>query len=310
MSENSQPKNSQMNKMDTDQGMSSGYVSLTGRPNVGKSTFLNAAIGQKLAIVTSRPQTTRNRILGIKNMPGAQIMFLDTPGIHRPVHGLGDHMVKEAQQAIHDVDVVILMVEPTAPRGDDRKILRLLKDAGKPVVLLINKTDTIKKEALLPIMQKYDKEFDFEAVIPASALKGEGLDEVLELLKALMPEGPQLFPEDMLTDSPERFIVAEIVREKVMALTHEEVPHAVAVEVKTWEETDKLISVGADIYIEKPGQKGIIIGNRGVRIKEIGMNARKDIEKLLGIKVYLELFVKVVPDWRRKKSVLTDLGYR
>lgn len=301
-----------MQDTDTQEGRDfrSGYVSLTGKPNVGKSTFLNAVVGQKLAIVTSRPQTTRNRIMGIRNMPDAQIVFLDTPGIHRPKHGLGDHMVKEAWQAVHDVDLVALMVEPSMPGPEDRKILKFLRDAGKLAVLLINKSDTVKKTALLPVIQKYSESYDFKAVVPISALKGDGVDEALGIMRDLLPQGPRLFPEDMLTDVLERFIVAEIVREKVMALTHEEVPHAVAVEVKVWQEADKLITIGADIYIEKDGQKGIIIGNRGARIKEIGTASRKDIESLLGIRVYLELFVKVVPDWRRKRSVLTDLGYR
>lgn len=288
----------------------SGYVSISGRPNVGKSTFLNAVLGQKLSIVTSRPQTTRNRIMGIKNLPHAQVLFLDTPGIHNPRHGLGSHMVKEARQAIHDVDAVLYMVEPERPREEDLKIIRSLKEEGKPVVLGINKIDKVRRQELLPVMQAYAKAYDFHEIIPFSAIKKEGLDEVLEVLVGLLPEGPRMFPEDMITDSVERFIVAEMVREKVMATTHEEVPHAVAVEVTKWEEDKRIIRISADIYVEKDGQKGIIIGKRGVRLKEIGTSARMDIEGLLGTKVFLELFVKVVPDWRRRKGVLTDLGYR
>lgn len=294
----------------TTENFKAGYVSISGRPNVGKSTFLNAVLGQKISIVTSRPQTTRNRIMGIKNMPGAQVVFLDTPGIHKPRHGLGSHMVKEARQAIHDVDAVLYMVEPERPGSEERDILGTLRDEGKPVVLLINKLDTVSKTALLPIMQAYGELFDFKEIIPVSALKKEGLNEALEVIKDILPQGQQMFPDDMITESPERFIVSEMVREKAMAATKEEVPHAVAVEVTLWEESKKLIKIAADIYVEKPGQKGIIIGKQGKTLKEIGTRARKDIEGLLGTKVYLELFVKVVPDWRRKKSALTDLGYR
>ena len=291
-------------------GFRAGFVSISGRPNVGKSTFLNAVLGQKLAIVTSRPQTTRNRIMGIKNLPEAQVVFLDTPGIHTPRHSLGSHMVKEARQAIHDVDAVLYMVEPTLPHRDDLKILKTLKGEDKPVVLLVNKLDTVKKLELLPIIQAFSEAYDFHEIVPVSALRGIGLEEALGVIVGLIPEGPRLFPEDMLTDSAERFIVSEMVREKVMASTRKEVPHAVAVEVKRWEENDRLISIGADIYVEKDGQKGIIIGKRGAMLKEIGTAARRDIEVLLGTKVFLELFVKVIPDWRRKKGVLTDLGYR
>ncbi len=291
-------------------GFRAGYVSITGRPNVGKSTFLNAVLGQKLAIVTSRPQTTRNRIMGIKNMPGAQVVFLDTPGIHIPRHALGSHMVKEARQAIHDVDVVLYMVEPARPHREDLAILKTLRGEGKPVVLLVNKLDTVKRPELLPVIQAFSKAYDFHEIVPVSALRNDGLEEALGIIKGLLPEGHRMFPEDMLTDSAERFIVSEMVREKVMASTRKEVPHAVAVEIKQWEEDERLISISADIYVEKDGQKGIIIGKRGAMLKQIGTAARKDIEGLLGTKVFLELFVKVVPDWRRKKGALTDLGYR
>ncbi len=293
-----------------DERFRAGFVSISGRPNVGKSTFLNAVLGQKLAIVTSRPQTTRNRIMGIKNMPHAQVVFLDTPGIHKPLHGLGSHMVKEARQAIHDVDAVLYMVEPELPGGEDLSILRTLEQEKKPVVLIVNKLDTVKKPELLPVMQAYGEAFDFHEIVPISAKKKDGIEEALKVIVGLLPEGPRMFPEDMITDSAERFIVAEIVREKAMAATRKEVPHAVAVEVKKWEEDKKLIRIGADIYVEKNGQKGIIIGKRGAMLKEIGSLARRDIENLLGAKVFLELFVKVVPDWRRKKGVLMDLGYR
>jgi len=287
----------------------SGYVSITGRPNVGKSTLMNSMLGQKISIVTSKPQTTRNRILGIKNLPGAQIIFLDTPGIHKAKHGLGDFMNQAAMQAVKDVDVVLFMVEPVLPSKQDSLVIRSLKGLHKPVVLLINKSDTVKKASLLPVMAAYSELFDFESIFPVSALKAEGLDEVLQRLTGLLPEGPKFYPDDMITDNLERFLVAEMVREKVMLLTDEEVPHAAAVEVMEWQEREDRIYIRADIIVEKPGQKGIIIGKKGERLKQIGSTARADIESLLGIGVYLELFVKVKDQWRRRRSVLSDLGF-
>ena len=287
----------------------SGYVSITGRPNVGKSTFMNHVLGQKISIVTSKPQTTRNRVLGIKNLPGAQIVFLDTPGIHRPEHGLGEFMNQEAKQAIRDVDVVLFMVEPKMPSKQDSLIVRSFRGLDKPVVLLVNKIDRVKKDSILPVLAAYAELFEFDSIFPVSALKGAGLEEVLSRLVELLPEGPRFYPEDMITDNLERFLVAEIVREKVMLMTEEEVPHAAAVEVIEWTEREDKIYVRADIIVEKPTQKGIIIGKKGERLKSIGTQARADIESLLGTGVYLELFVKVKEQWRRKRSVLTDLGF-
>ena len=272
----------------------SGFVSITGRPNVGKSTLLNQILGQKIAIVTSRPQTTRNRILGIRNIEGAQAVFLDTPGIHSPRHGLGAVMVKEAKQAIKDVDVVLLVVEPHAPRHEDRAVIKLLLGLNKPVVLAINKIDSVKKPDLLPVIQAYSELYNFADVLPVSALKGKGVDELLQVLASHLPEGEPLYPEDMVTDALERFIAAEFIREKVMHQTDEEVPHSAAVEIVSWEERpDGLVSISANIYVEKDGQKGIIIGKRGERLKGIGAAARTEIEGLLGTKVFLELWVKV-----------------
>jgi GTP-binding protein Era len=288
----------------------SGYVSLTGRPNVGKSTFLNTVLGQKVSIVTAKPQTTRNRIIGIKTLPEAQLIFVDTPGIHRPRHGLGAHMVKEARQAIRDVDVVLYLVEPRQPEPEDESLSRLLERTGKPVFLLINKTDTVKKPRLLPVIEQYGRYGRFEEVFPVSALTGDGVDDVLKALIEHLPEGPKYYPDDLFTDSLERFMVAEIVREKVMEATEEEVPHAAAVEVREWEEEDGRIHIGADIYVEKEGQKGIIIGKRGSRLKGIGTAARRDIEGLLGTGVFLELFVKVKKHWRTDRSTLVDLGFQ
>ena len=300
------------NNITNDEGLGpfrSGYVSITGRPNVGKSTFMNRVLGQKISIVTPKPQTTRNRVLGIKNLPGAQVIFLDTPGIHKPKHGLGEFMNLEARQAVKDVDVVLFLVEPEMPSKQDSLIVRSFRGLNKPVVLLVNKCDRVRKESILPVIAAYAELYDFDSIFPVSALKGEGLDEVLLRLVELLPEGPQFYPEDMITDNLERFLVAEMVREKVMLLTDEEVPHAAAVEIMEWTERENKIFVRADIIVEKSTQKGIIIGKKGERLKRIGTQARADIESLLGTGVYLELFVKVKEQWRRKRSVLSDLGF-
>lgn len=287
----------------------SGFISLTGRPNVGKSTFLNTVLGQKISIVSSKPQTTRNRIIGVKTTDQYQAVFVDSPGIHAPKHGLGAFMVKEAYQAVKDVDVIVLMVEPKEPTGADRKIITALKGAGKPLVLLINKVDTIKKNALLPVLAAYDALHTFAAVVPVSALKNDGLDLVLKEVVALLPEGDKLYPDDTLTDSLERFMVAEIVREKIMEATEQEVPHSTAAEVFQWAKEGKTLRIGVNIYIEKPGQKAIIIGKAGALLKEIGTAARADIETLLGEHVFLELFVKLKKDWRTDRATLKDLGF-
>jgi GTP-binding protein Era len=218
-------------------------------------------------------------------------------------------MNQEARQAVKDVDVVLFLVEPEAPSKQDSLIVRSFSGLNKPVVLLVNKSDRVRKEILLPVMAAYAELFDFDRIFPVSALKGEGLDEVLERLAELLPEGPQFYPEDMITDNVERFLVAEMVREKVMLLTEEEVPHAAAVEVMQWAEREEKIYIRADIIVEKPSQKGIIIGKKGERLKRIGTQARADMESLLGTGVFLELFVKVKEQWRRKRSVLSDLGF-
>lgn len=288
----------------------SGFVSITGRPNVGKSTFLNAVLGQKVSIVAPKAQTTRNRIIGIKTLPDAQVIFIDTPGIHRPRHGLGAYMVKEAKAAIKDVDAVLFMVEPRRPTGDDLAITRLLKHAGKPVLLLINKADTVKRPELLPVMDEYRELYEFDEIIPVSALKGEGLDAVLEETVKRLPPGPRFFPDDLVTDRLERFLVAEMVREKILWFTEEEVPHSTAVEVMQWDEKDTGgIYISANIYVEKEGQKRIIIGKSGQRLKKIGTAARKEIEGLLGARVFLELWVKVKKQWRTDRAALTELGF-
>ncbi len=291
----------------------SGYVAIIGRPNVGKSTLLNSILGQKVAIVTPKPQTTRNRIVGIKNLPGAQIVFLDTPGIHKPKERLGEYMVREAMRTLKEVDIVVTMVEPWKPRMAEQKLIESIKQAkdkySYKTILAINKIDTVKKAELLPIIDAYSHLMDFEEIIPISALKGDGLDRLLQLLVRYLPEGPKYYPEDMLTDQLERFMVSEIIREKVMLLTRDEIPYSTAVEILSWEDKDTLTVISANIYVEKDSQKGIIIGNKGQRLKDIGRRAREEIEALLGTKVYLELWVKVKRDWREKVSALRDLGY-
>ncbi len=300
----------------------SGYASIVGKPNVGKSTLLNTLLGQKVSIVTSKPQTTRNRIIGIKTTEEAQVIFIDTPGIHRPRHRLGELMVKRAREALSGVDIILLMVEPSRPEPADLAIIRLLKGrtpvrgggtaASKtPVFLLINKIDTVAKAKLLPVIDEYSGLYPFGEIIPVSALKGDGMDILLRAVTDRLPEGPKYYPEDLATDQLERFMVSEIIREKVMEATEEEVPHAAAVEVIEWtERPDGLVSIGANIYVERKGQKGIIIGKQGMRLKSIGTAARRDIESLLNTKVYLELWVKVKAEWRRREANLIELGFK
>lgn len=289
----------------------SGYVSITGRPNVGKSTLLNTILGEKIAIVTSKPQTTRNRILGVKTLTNAQIIFIDTPGIHKPKHTLGELMLKEAKEVAREVDIILFLVEPEEPGKGDRFIIDNITNLKKPIFLIINKIDTIKKPALLPIIEKYNLIYPFTEVIPLSALKGEGIDILMETILKYLPKGPKYYPDDILTDQLERFMVSEIIREKIMQVTDEEVPYSVAVEITDWNERDDgLISIKANIYVEREGQKGIIIGKGGERLKTVGMRSRIEIEKILGAKVFLELWVKIKKDWRSNDMILKGLGYK
>ncbi len=295
-----------------DEGFRSGYVAILGRPNVGKSTLLNQILSEKVAIVTPKPQTTRNRIVGVKTTEGAQIIFVDTPGIHRPRERLGQFMVREALRTLKEVDIVLLMVEPRRPSPAEKEILDMLSKSGSGLIvfLLINKIDRIKKAELLPIIDEYSRLYDFREVIPISALKGDGVDKLIDRIIAYLPEGPKYYPDDIVTDQLERFLVAEIIREKVMLATEDEVPYAVAVEVVQWEEKKEIIVIGANIYVEKDSQKGIIIGKRGVRLKSIGTEARKEIEAILNTRVYLELWVKVSRDWKDSPLKLRELGYQ
>ena len=289
----------------------SGYVSLVGRPNVGKSTLMNTILGEKVAIVTPKPQTTRNRINGIKTLPHAQIIFIDTPGIHKPRQRLGEAMNRIAFEALEEVDIVLFMVEPEAPRSGDLFVLERIRQVDKPVFLLINKLDTVKKNAILPVIEAYSKLYPFKEIIPLSALKTSGIDVLLETVVKYIPEGPKLYPDDIVTDQMERFMAAEIIREKIMEATQEEVPYSSAVEIQQWQERDDgVVFIQANIYIERDGQKGIIIGNKGARLKSIGTKARQDIEGLLGTRVFLELWVKIKKDWRSDEYTLRELGFR
>lgn len=292
----------------------SGYVSLIGRPNVGKSTLLNTILGEKVAIVSPKPQTTRNRLIGIKTLPGAQIIFIDTPGIHKPKHKLGELMVREAQDASREVDLILFMVEPEEPGGGDRFVLEILKGLKKDVFLLINKVDVAQKPLVLPVIDAYSKLYPFREIIPISALTGDGIELLLRKVVESLPEGPRYYPDDIVTDQIERFMASEIIREKVMQQTEDEIPYSVAVDIVQWTEREAegggAVVIQANIYVERKGQRGIIIGKGGSKLKAIGTSARLEIEKLLGTKVFLELWVKVKRDWRSNDNVLRELGFK
>jgi GTP-binding protein Era len=293
-------------------GFKSGFISIIGRPNVGKSTLLNLLLGEKIAIVSDKPQTTRNRILGIKNHPAGQIIFLDTPGIHRAQSRLNRSMVKVALATYSEVDGVCFMIEADRSDNDENDfILETLTKIEKPVLLVINKIDLVPKGDLLPIMERYSRLRSFEQIIPISALLGDGVETFVDELLKILPEGPRLFPEDMITDLPERFLAAELIREKVFQLTQEEIPYATAVVVEDFKEREEknLIVIRATIQVERESQKGILIGKRGRMLKEIGRLAREEIEALLGARVFLELWVKEEKNWREDPRALRRLGY-
>jgi GTPase len=291
----------------------SGFVSIIGRPNVGKSTFLNRVIGQKIAIMSDKPQTTRNKIQGVFTEDDAQIVFIDTPGIHKPKHKLGDFMVKVAQESIKDVDATLFMVNANEGFGrGDEFIIEKLQGTRSPVILVINKIDTIHPDELFNLITKYKDLFEFADIVPISALQGNNVDRLLKVIKSYLPEGPQYYPANQVTDHPERFIISELIREKVLHLTREEVPHSIAVIIEQIERRPEgnAIYVNATIVVERSSQKGIIIGKQGSMLKEVGKRARLDIENLLDTKVFLELWVKVQKDWRNRMSQLRDLGFR
>ena len=292
--------------------MRAGYVSIIGRPNAGKSTLLNRLVGEKIAIVSDKPQTTRTRILGTKNYPGGQIAFVDTPGIHRPLHRMNVRMVDAAVESLHEVDAVMLVHDASSKAGSgDEYVSRLIKDVKVPVVLVLNKIDVVDKARLLPVIDQMRRWHEFTDIVPVSAQTGDGVEELERLLLAKMPEGEALYPEDHLTDQPERAIVSETVREKVLHNTRDELPFSTAVTVDAFEEPDRprgLLRVYCTILVETESQKPIVIGRAGSMIKKIGTEARKDLEAFFQCKVYLDLRVKVKPDWRDDERVLDDLG--
>ena len=291
----------------------SGMISIVGRPNVGKSTLTNALVGEKIAIVTNKPQTTRNRICAVVNRGECQYVFMDTPGLHKARTRLGEYMVGVVKESVADVDAVLLLVEPIPNVGvPEAELIGRIQTLGVPAVLVINKIDTVEKEKLLEVMQTYQAAHDFQAIVPISAKEGDGVEELLDLLAAYLPEGPQLFPEDMVTDQPERQVCAEIIREKLLLCLDKEIPHGTAVELTKFSERidSGIIDIDATIFCEKASHKGIIIGKNGAMLKKISSLARKDIETFMGAKVYLETWVKVKENWRDNLNFIHDVGYR
>lgn len=296
--------------MDEKKDFKSGFVALIGRPNVGKSTLLNYLVGQKVAIMSLQPQTTRNKISGIYTDDQEQIVFIDTPGIHKPKNKLDDFMDKSSYSALDEVDVVLFMVEPELAGKGDQYIAELLKKIKKSVFLVINKIDKVHPDELLSIIDSYKNLGDFAEIVPISASQGNNVSELIKTIAKYLPEGPQFYDADQLTDRPEYFIVAELIREQVLKLTHEEVPHATAVVVDRMRDHEGgKLQVEATIYVERPGQKGIIIGKKGQMLKQIGIAARQEIEALLGEKVNLRLWVKVQKNWRSDPAFLKSIGY-
>jgi len=290
----------------------SGFVSIIGRPNVGKSTLMNCLIGEKIAITSSKPQTTRNKIQTILTHDNSQIIFIDTPGIHKSTSKLGDYMVKTAQTTLNEVDIVLLLVEPDTTIGPgDKYIIESLTKVKTPIFLIINKIDTIKNEKILTVIDKYRNLYNFKEIIPVSAIKSKNTESLINTIKNYLPSGPKYFPEDMITDQPEKQISAEIVREKILQLLKEEIPHGVAVEILSMKNRKgkDIVDIDANIYCEKNTHKGIIIGKQGAMLKEIGVRSRADIQRLLGSQIYLQLWVKVKKGWRDNDFLLRNFGY-
>ena len=289
----------------------SGFIGIVGRPNAGKSTLFNAIIGDNISIVADKPQTTRNKITGIKNLPDAQLIFLDTPGMHKPKTPLNRAMIQTAKETIGDADVLLMLIEANSTvHPHDLFLIESLAQIKVPVFLVINKIDLIEKKLLLPLIDKFRTLYDYREIFPISALKGDGLAALLDAIKELLPEGPQLFPEDILTDATERFIAAEFIREKIILLTKQEIPYASAVTIDLFKEDQEknLIHIRATISVEKESQKAIMIGKKGAMLKNIGIQARLQMEKLFGAKVYLELFVRVKKDWTSSDKMLQEFG--
>lgn len=289
----------------------SGFVAIIGRPNVGKSTLMNQIIGQKIAIMSDKPQTTRNKIHGVFTSEAMQVVFLDTPGIHKRQSKLGDYMNTTALSTLGEVEAVLFLIDAAEGLGGgDRYIIERLKDLKTPVILVMNKIDRIEPEQLLPLIEEYSKLYPFAEIVPISAMLGNNVNTLMEQIGKYLPEGPQYYPEDQVTDHPEQFVCAELIREKILHLTREEVPHSIAVTIEDIRAEDNgVVYISAVIFVERDSQKGIIIGKQGALLKEVGKLARHDIEKLLGSKIFLELWVKVKKDWRNQDRVLKDLGF-
>ena len=291
----------------------SGIITICGRPNVGKSTLTNALVGEKVAIVTNKPQTTRNRICGVRTRGESQFVFVDTPGLHKARTRLGDYMVNVVKESVADVDAVMLLVEPIPNvGGPEEQLIARMKKLSCPAVLVINKVDTLdKKEKLLEVIQTYEQVHQFQAVVPISAKTGEGVDELLDVLESYLPQGPQLFPEDMTSDQPERQMMAEILREKLLLCLDKEIPHGTAVEITRFaERDDEVVEVEATIYCEKNSHKGIIIGKGGSMLKKVSTLARQDMERFMGTKIYLQTWVKVKENWRDNPAAIQNFGYK
>ncbi|MCD8908820.1 GTPase Era [Staphylococcus gallinarum] len=289
----------------------SGFISIIGRPNVGKSTFVNRVIGHKIAIMSDKAQTTRNKIQGVMTQDDAQIIFLDTPGIHKPKHKLGDYMMSVAKNTLSEIDAIMFMVNVNEDIGrGDEYIMDMLKSIKTPVFLVLNKIDLVHSDQLMPRIEQYKQYMDFTEIVPISALEGLNVEHFLDVLKSYLPAGPKYYPDDQISDHPEQFVVGELIREKILHLTSEEIPHAIGVNVdRMIKEDEDRVRIEATIYVERDSQKGIVIGKGGKKLKEVGKRARQDIERLLGSKVYLELWVKVQKDWRNKVNFIRQMGY-
>ena len=289
----------------------SGFVSIIGRPNVGKSTFVNRVIGHKIAIMSDKAQTTRNKIQGVMTRDDAQIIFIDTPGIHKPKHKLGAYMMRVAKNTLSEIDAIMFMVNVNEDIGrGDEYIMEMLKNVKTPIFLVLNKIDLVHPDTLMPKIEQYQSYMDFTDIIPISALEGLNVDHFIDVLKSFLPEGPKYYPDNQISDHPEQFVVSEIIREKILHLTSEEIPHAIGVNVdRMIKEDEDRVRIEATIYVERDSQKGIVIGKGGKKLKEVGKRARRDIEMLLGSKVYLELWVKVQRDWRNKVNFIRQIGY-
>ncbi|MCD6224576.1 MAG: GTPase Era [Deltaproteobacteria bacterium] len=293
-------------------GFRSGFAAIIGTPNVGKSTLLNRILGEKISITSKKPQTTRNRILGIHHRPSSQIIFVDTPGMHKPRGKLNEIIVETAVSTMADVDIILIVVDLSGyDKESEEFVVRKLKKENRPVVLALNKTDLVKGEKILRLIDKWSRIYPFKSIVPVSAKHGNQVDELLAVMEQLLPEGPPLFPEESLTDQPERFIVAEMIREKVFRLTGQEIPYSTAVTIDTFSEEKKgaLVKIEAVIHVERNSQKGMVIGKKGSKLKQIGQDARKEIERMLQAKVFLKLFVRVQENWSSDTKALRKLGY-